>query len=268
MSEQSGYARVNGTCLYYEIAGSGPALVFLHAFGCDRRMWDLQAAHFARRYRVIRYDARGYGRSDVPSGTPYAHGEDLRALLDHLGIPDAALCGASMGGQNALDLALRHPTRVRALVLVGSSLQGFPFSREIVDLFTAMNRAARASGVEGAKSLFLASPVVGAAADALRPILADYSGWHWLHESPVDALKPPMMGRLHEITVPTLAAIGEHDPADMRAAYDYIVEHVPAAKRLIFPRVGHFANLEAPDEFNGQVEAFLQEAETQRLPVA
>jgi pimeloyl-ACP methyl ester carboxylesterase len=260
MSEQAGFASVNGTRLYYEVAGSGPALVFLHAFACDRRLWDAQVAHFSRRYRVVCYDARGYGKSDVPAGAPYAHGEDLRALLDHLDIPDAALCGLSMGGQNAIELALRHPARVRALVLVSFSLQGFPFSREIVELFTAMNRAARTSGVEAAKALFLASGVVGAAADAVAPMVADYSGWHWLNDSPVDTLKPPMMERLGEISAPTLAVFGENNPTDVRAAFDYFVERVPAAKKLVLPGVGHFANLEAPDEFNQRVGEFLKDA--------
>ena len=260
MSEDAGYAPVNGTRLYYEVSGSGPALVFLHAFGCDRRLWDAQVKHFSHRYRVVCYDARGYGRSDVPAGAPYAHGEDLRALLDHLEISDAALCGVSMGGQNAIELALRHPGRVRALVLVSFSLQGFPFSREIVELFTAMNHAARTSGVEAARALFLASDVVGVAADSVRPMLADYSGWHWLNDSPVDALRPPMMERLGELTAPTLAVFGEKNPTDVRAAFDYFVERVPAAKKLLLPGVGHFANLEAPDEFNGRVEEFLEDA--------
>jgi pimeloyl-ACP methyl ester carboxylesterase len=257
VSDHAGYASVNGTRLYYEVAGSGPALVFLHAFGCDRRLWDAQVEYFSSRYRVVRYDARGYGKSDVPAGVPYAHGEDLRALLDHLEISDAVLCGVSMGGQNAIELALRHPARVRALVLVSFSLQGFPFSKEIVELFAATARAARTSGVEAARELFLASSVVGAAADAVRPMLADYSGWHWLNDSPVDALKPPMMERLGELTLPTLAMLGATNPADVRAAFDYFVERVPAAKQIVFPGIGHFVNLEAPDEFNRRVEEFL-----------
>lgn len=258
MSEQAGFAPVNGTRLYYEVAGSGPALVFLHAFGCDRRLWDSQVPHFAKRYRVVRYDARGYGKSDVPAGAPYAHGEDLRALLDHLDIADAALCGCSMGGQNAIELALRHPSRVKALVLVSASLQGFPFPREVVELFVALSNAARTSGVEAARALFLASELVGAAADAVRPILAEYSGWHWLNDSPVDSLKPPMMERLGEITAPVLAVLGERNPPAFRGAFDYFVDRVPAAKQLILPGVGHFANLEVPDEFNARVEEFLQ----------
>lgn len=259
--ELAGHAPVNGTRLYYEVAGNGPALVFLHAFGCDRRLWDAQTAHFAPRYRVVRYDARGYGKSDVPAGVPYAHAEDLRALLDHLDIADAALCGVSMGGQNAIEMALRYPARVRALVLVSASLQGFPFSPAITELFMAMNRAARTSGVEAAKTLFLASDVVGAAASSVAPMLADYSGWHWLNDSPVDALKPPMMERLGELTAPTLAVIGEHNPDALREAFDYFVAHAPAARQLVLPRVGHFVNLEAPAEFNARVEEFLQDAD-------
>lgn len=260
MGEEAGFAPVNGTRLYYEVIGKGPALVFLHSFGCDRRLWDAQAEYFAQSHRVVRYDARGYGKSDVPSGAPYAHGEDLRALLDHLGIPDAALCGASMGGQNAIELALRHPGRVRALVLVSTSLQGFQFSREVVEMFSAVSSAARTSGLEAARSIFLASEVIGAAADLIRPMLEDYSGWHWLHDSPVDTLKPPMMERLGELSAPTLAVIGEHDAADPRRAFDYLVARVPRVRQVVFPGVGHFANLQAPAAFNARVEEFLREA--------
>jgi pimeloyl-ACP methyl ester carboxylesterase len=164
-----------------------------------------------------------------------------------------------MGGQNAIELALRYPSRVRALVLVSASLQGFPVPRETVELFAALSRAARESGVEAARSLFLASEVVGAAAEAVRPLLADYSGWHWLNDSPVDTLKPPMMERLGEIAAPVLAVLGEKNPRAFRGAFDYFVERVPAAKRLVLPGVGHFVNLEAPGEFNARVEEFVEE---------
>src|SRR5690349_14993808 len=100
---RTGVADVNGTRLFYEIAGAGPALVLLHGFSLDARMWDAQFAAFAQRYRVLRYDARGFGRSGVPGAEHYSHADDLHALLGHLGIAQAALIGFSLGGGIALN---------------------------------------------------------------------------------------------------------------------------------------------------------------------
>jgi 3-oxoadipate enol-lactonase len=121
---ESGFAEVNGARLYYEIAGEGEPLVLVHAGIADSRMWDGQLAAFAHRYRVIRYDMRGFSRSGMVEG-PYAHHEDLRALLDSLDIEHAFLVGCSIGGGTIIDFALQNPGRGRALVLVGSAVSGF-----------------------------------------------------------------------------------------------------------------------------------------------
>jgi pimeloyl-ACP methyl ester carboxylesterase len=120
----SGFAEVNGARLYYEIMGDGEPLILVHAGIADGRMWEGQLGAFARRYRVIRYDMRGYGRSAMVEG-PFSHREDLRALLDSLGIERAFLVGCSMGGGTIIDITLEHPGRARALVLVGSAVSGF-----------------------------------------------------------------------------------------------------------------------------------------------
>src|SRR6266540_3962879 len=98
MNEKSGYAKVNGTRLFYEVAGSGHPLVLIHGHILDRRMWDDQFAVFARRFRVLRYDMRGYGRSALPMGEPYHAVDDLKALLDYLGIARTYVLGLSKGG--------------------------------------------------------------------------------------------------------------------------------------------------------------------------
>src|SRR5262245_20465568 len=95
-SRQSGIAEVNGAYLFYEVAGDGPAVVLIHAGIADSRMWDEQFEAFAQHFRVIRYDARGYGRSDMPTG-PFAHRDDLHGLLRSLGVERTALIGLSMG---------------------------------------------------------------------------------------------------------------------------------------------------------------------------
>ena len=91
-------AEVNGTRLYYEMSGSGDPIVLIHGFTFDVRMWDDQVQAFSQQYQVIRYDVRGFGRSALPTEQAYARVDDLKALLDHLGIAGAYLLGLSMGG--------------------------------------------------------------------------------------------------------------------------------------------------------------------------
>ncbi len=93
MDGQQGIAEVNGTGLYYEIAGSGYPLVLIHGFGLDTRMWDDQFEAFARHYRVVRYDMRGYGKSVPPTDESYSQTDDLKALLEHLRIDRAHVFG-------------------------------------------------------------------------------------------------------------------------------------------------------------------------------
>ena len=100
MNVQSGLAEVNDTCLYYEVAGTGPPLVLIHGFTLDTRMWDDQFEAFSKHYRVVRYDMRGYGQSALPVlGEDYSHVDDLRALLDHLGITKTHVIGLSKIGR-------------------------------------------------------------------------------------------------------------------------------------------------------------------------
>lgn len=120
LSADTGRVAVEGGTLYYEARGSGPPVVLLHAGGMDHTMWDPQAAPLARAFRVVRYDARGHGRSTAPMG-PFSTVEDLRLLLDHLGVQRTHLVGISMGAGVAFGFARTHPERVSRLVLVSTS---------------------------------------------------------------------------------------------------------------------------------------------------
>src|SRR6266540_3928518 len=108
---------VDGAQLWYEVAGEGPWLVMLHGHLIDSGQWDDQFASFADGYRVVRYDARGFGRSSQPTG-PFSFSEDLHALMVALGMDRAFLMGCSGGGPTIIDFALSHPEMARALVLV------------------------------------------------------------------------------------------------------------------------------------------------------
>src|SRR5919112_4353346 len=119
MHREIGMAEVNGARIYYEVAGEGEPLVLVHAGIADSRMWEGQVAAFAARYRVVRFDLRGFGKTEMVEG-PFSHHEDLRGLLDFLGVERTHLVGCSMGGGAVLDFALEYPERVGDLVLVGS----------------------------------------------------------------------------------------------------------------------------------------------------
>lgn len=150
LADARGFAEVNGASLYYEVAGDGGALVLCHCAPGDSTLWDPQFGPFAQTHRVVRFDARGFGRSTLPAGLFSFH-EDLRGLLDFLGIERATVLGLSLGGRTALDLALSHPDRVRALVLANSGVSGStlrPRPAGLADVEAALTRGDTADAAE------------------------------------------------------------------------------------------------------------------------
>ncbi len=104
----TGFANFNGGKLYYEVAGGGTPLVLIHGGLVNSGLWDKQFYAFAEHFRVVRYDVRGFGQSDLPTA-PFSHYDDVRQLLDFLNIDRAAVLGLSMGGAIAIDFALAYP---------------------------------------------------------------------------------------------------------------------------------------------------------------
>lgn len=261
MKSRQDFVAVNGTRLFYEMAGAGEAVVFLHGFTLDTRMWDDQFALLAARCQAIRYDLRGFGRSAIPTAAPYTHFEDLHGLLDALGIEQPHLVGLSKGGGVALDFALAFPHRVRSLVLIDTVLGGFAWSAAGSARDEAVWQAAAAGGIPAAKASWLAHPLFAPArrqpdvAARLDRIIDDYSGWHFVNANPEHGLKPPAATRLHELQAPVLAIVGEHDTPDFRAITEIIGQQAPRAQALVIPGAGHMANMEAPELVN---EALLQ----------
>ena len=180
-----------GARLVYQVSGAGPAVVLIHGFGLDMRMWDPQIAPLAARFRVVRYDCRGFGASGpFDPGVPYTHAGDLVALLDHLGIGDAVLAGLSFGGRVALQAALAAPDRVRGLALLDAVLDGVPWDPESARALDEVARQVQAGGVRAGRAAWLAHPLFAAArerpdlAAALAAMVAGYPGQHWLGQDP------------------------------------------------------------------------------------
>lgn len=260
--DEQGIAEVNGTRLFYEIAGSGHPLVLIHGFALDTRMWDDQFEAFARQYRVVRYDMRGYGNSVSPTEESYSHTDDLKALLEHLGIDRTYLVGLSRGGAVAIDFALAHPEATSALVLVDPVLGGHSWSQEAARTDEAVWETAAKSGIEAGKAQWLAHPLFAPSrekpevAARLGRIISDYSGWHLINTDPGRYPDPPAAQRLHEIDTPTLIVVGERDLPDFHAIADTL-QQIPNACKVVLPGVGHMCNMENPSRFNAIVLDFL-----------
>ena len=263
MEPARGFAPVNGTRLYYEVAGEGDPIAFVHGFALDARMWDAQFLALADRYRVLRYDARGFGRSDPPESPDFRHADDLHALLEHLETPAAHVVGLSMGGRIALQHALLYPEATRSLVLVDSALDGFEWSAEWAAAQDAIEECAQRDGLQAAKKMWLEDSLFAPAredpalAARLARMIDEYSGWSWLNDTP-RGIDPPGGRRLRDVRAPTLVIVGERDLPDFLRAADLLAEGIPSARKAVMPGVGHMSNMEDAAAFNTLLLRFLQ----------
>ena len=266
-------APVNGVDLYFESHGDGYPLVWSHEFAGDSRSWEPQVRFFSRRYRVITYNARGYPPSDVPAD-PEAYSqehavEDLRGLLEHLGIAQAHIGGLSMGGNVALNFGLAYPSMARSLIVAGTgtgSTDPETFRRRLDELAKRMEAegmAAMADYTRGPARVQLARK--------------DPKGWQefadQFHEHSnvgsaltfkgVQGRRPPIFDlepKLRALDVPTLIMTGDEDDPCLEPAI-FMKRCIPRSGLVMFPQAGHAINLEDPDLFNRTVLDFLTAVE-------
>lgn len=260
------FAELNGTKFYYELAGSGPPLVLVHAGIADGRMWDAQFSVFAQHYRVLRYDRRGFGQTPMVAGD-YAHHGDLDALLQHLQIERALLVGCSQGAKTIVDFALEHPARVAALGLVAPALSGFAFNGAAPPQAAALDRAEAAGDLALVNELELQVWVDGphrTPADVDAAVREQVRAMNALAlQTPMDLgqeqpLVPSAAGRLGEIHAPTLILTGNLDTPRTLAAAEWLAQHIAGATRVSMEGTAHLPNMEQPAVFNQHVLTFLQ----------
>jgi len=262
----SGTAPVNGTRLAYEVRGEGKTIVLIHGGLVDRRMWDDQFEVFSRTYRVVRYDIRGYADSDKASA-PFSPVEDLRRLLEFLGIPKAVVIGLSLGGQIAIDFALEHPDMVEALIPVSSAVSGFPFKIP-ADLeagyeavFKADKERGRDAAVEALLKLSFFIPYKPD--DEIRrrmiPMLRrNFEAWTAAGTGGTYIWPEPLAyGRIERIAMPTLVIVGDKDTPPILDAGEDLARRIKGARKVVIPEAGHHLNMEQPAAFNKAVLEFL-----------
>ena len=152
----AGYVDLGDGKLYYEMEGKGETLVLCHAGFVDSRMWDGQWNAFTQHYRVLRFDMRGFGKSDPATG-PVSRRQDLYCLLQKLGIERANLLGCSMGGEMAIDFTLEHPEMVLSLVIVSGTPGGFEMQGEPPSQILEMLQAIEKGDLERVSELQIQS---------------------------------------------------------------------------------------------------------------
>lgn len=258
--------------LHHEVAGEGPGVALLHSTVCDSRMWDTEFAALADRYRVVRFDLRGFGRSELPPG-PFSHIDDLRTVLDGADIDRTTLVGVSAGAGLALDFALAEAQRVRGLVLGGPAIGGLDWSEEVSRFGEREDELLDAGDLDGAVELNLRMWVDGPrrGPDAVDPAvrakvgemqrrafevqLAAFSGDE--QPGPQARLEPPAIERLEEVAAPTLVIVGDADVNDVIERAEILAVRIPGARKVVLHDVAHMVNLERPEEFQALVDEFL-----------
>lgn len=256
--------------LHHEVEGSGAPVVLLHEAIADCRMWDPQWSSFAERYRVLRCDFAGFGRTPIEK-VPVSHARDVAALLDDLGIAGAGLVGASLGGRVALEVAVARPELVAALVLVDAGLPGFNWSAAVREYGEAEDEAVARGDLDGATELNLRMWVDGprrSAADVDPGVRAKVGEmqrhalelqapyWESLDE---DMLVPEIAERLGEVKTPTLVVVGAEDVDDMHRLAELLARAIPNARLESIPGAAHIPSLEQPAAFDELVLGFLAE---------
>ncbi len=255
-SVETGFADVNGTRLYYEVAGSGHPVVLVHGSHTDTRMWDDQFEPFAQHYRVIRYDMRGYGKSAFPGEETYLHEEDLSALLEFLRVERAHLVGLSAGAGTVMEFALRYPHRTGRLILVSVPLSGLREGSSIRKIDERMVAAFRMSGKMAATELAYEHPVFKPAIQnprcsaRMKQYLDEADFWRMAKTDPLGGEGPLLIERLGGITATTLVIIGDLDIPEVVPSADAISYRAARARKVMLPGCGHMVNMEDPETFN------------------
>ncbi len=271
----------DGVALYYEEAGAGVPVVFVHEFAGDYRSWEPQMRAMGRRYRAITYNARGWPPSDVPQeAEKYSQQracDDIRAILDGLKIEKAHIVGLSMGGFATLHFGLTYPERALSLVVAGcgygaekSERDKFRGEAETIATFL------REKGMQAFADTYAYGPTRvqfenkdPRGFEEFKRMLAEHSNIGSAHtQFCVQRERPSLYDledKLRTLDVPTLIVTGDEDWPCLAPGI-YMKRLIPSAGLLVVPNSGHTVNLEEPDAFNAAVLEFLAQVDSGRWP--
>lgn len=258
----------NGLLHRYRLEGppAAPVVTLVHSLAATLDLWDAQAGALADRYRVLRYDVRGHGGSEVPPG-PYTlaqMAEDLRALLQALGIERTHFVGLSMGGCIGLTAALRYPSLFRSLALADTTSRYAPHTAAMwAERIRAAETAGMAAVVEPTLSIWFTAGFRARRPEAVARVAAMFRATD--PRGYVAAIRAiasvDLTSALGAIPCPTLVLVGEHDPGTPPAMARTLQERIPGAELVVLAGAAHCSCVEAADDFSRALRAFLERVE-------
>jgi len=276
--QQMPVTQVSGVRIHYKDEGQGYPVLFMHGFASDLQSWDEQVPVLVDKYRVVRYDCRGHGGSESPDHQDDYSQEILvdeaLGLLDAIGLDKAHVCGLSMGGGTALNLALKHPDRVSAAI-IASTGAGSGAEESFLEGFKALTDMLDRGDLESFAKTLASSPVA-AVFSKLRPDLIETTKERRMRNNPgglAHIIRGAIMRRksifaledqLKNMKVPALIVAGELDQA-CRGPADFMGRHIPRSRLVVFPETGHVVNLERREDFNREMLGFLDDVACGRM---
>lgn len=265
MQSNHGKLKTNDSLLAYDVTGTGPVLVLLHADVADRHMWDAHVPTLSQHFRVIRYDRPGFGDS-APVESVRSHHDDLAALLDGLDVAQAHVLGCSRGGEIALSFALAYPQRALSVVAVSATPSGFEMQGEPPPGLMEMMAAYQQGDIEATATWMNRIYLAGESRNleamdarlaqqvyAMNVIALRNHAWEIAER---ESLTPPAVERLAELPVPILAVVGALDNTELIRAAHLIAQEAPYGQSWLVDGVAHLLPLEVPDLFVSRVMAF------------
>ena len=271
----TGFIPVPGGRLYYEADGAGTPVVLVHAGVANLRQWDPHVPTWAERHQVIRYDTRGYGKTESEH-VEFANRADLAAVLDHFGVSAAHILGCSRGGQISLDFAVENPERVLSYTSVAGGVGDYEpdLPQEVVDAIIAFDKstseASEAKAWDQVADLetdyWLEGPgqAAGRVAPETRAMVREWIRSNYAAEKEAGIPQPAQPTAdtlLDRLTMPVLAVVGDLDEAWAVASMRHLAEAVPNGRFELFEGTAHLLNLEQPERFTKLIGDFVAEAD-------
>ena len=271
----------DGTRLYYEEAGQGTPVVFVHEYAADYRTWEPQMRRFARSHRCVTYSQRGYPPSDIPNDPDkYSQDcfrDDVIAMMDALKLDRAHVVGHSMGALTALHVGIRYPQRCISVTAAGCGY-GSSADKKVVEETRAASRETgkmfASEDIKTAAVRYADGPTRQAHknkdprgyAEFVRMLSEHSAQGHSLTMINLQAKRPTlwdMEAELRKFSIPLLVVVGDEDDWCVDASI-FLRRIAPTAGLMVFPRTGHTLTSEEPEKFNGALAEFFADAEAGR----